>query len=448
MTRGIRHASSGDTGGGAARWLRGRLGVLVATVVVVTAASTSGALALWTSGVSATTSIAAGTLGVSQTGSNSLAVTYNYPTEAVTAPITVTNTGTVSSSPYSLTFAVSSATTPAGATALATTVSVSIWSVASTGACTSATTVGSGAVTGNWTNLTPLTGTLAPSAAAVYCVRSTITDTGVQNASTASVTISATATSALGTNWTTTSASTFTQTVADVAPTVPGTPTAYAWVSYAVGINWAPSVDVTTVKNYDVYYSTDNVNFTLQGTTPDAGTYYSAYGLSAATNYWFKVRARDTAGNLSAFSGTLLAPTIPAFGTANFRVTNSAGTSCFTAANGAVSGNGVTFATCVTPATPPANQKWVFTQNNTFFYQVNTAQSSLVWSSIGTTSGSPLQVNTNTGATAQIWVIIPQGSGLYQIKNNSSGNCLSVSGTNTIQESSCAIAPSFKLVTP
>jgi mannan endo-1,4-beta-mannosidase len=229
---------------------------------------------------------------------------------------------------------------------------------------------------------------------------------------------------------------------------VPGTPTAFVWIYYAVGISWAGSFDVTNVKNYDIYYSTDNVNFTLQSTTPDNQTSYSVYGLNPATDYWFKVRARDTAGNLSAFSGTLLAPTTPAFGP-NFRVTNSAGTSCFTAVNGTASGSGVNFSACVTPAAPPASQKWTFTQNNTFFAVVNTSQTNtLVWTSTGNTVGSPILVNTNTGAATQIWQVLPQGSGLYKIKNSNSGNCLNVSGTNTIQEALCSGASTFKIVNP
>jgi hypothetical protein len=109
----------------------------------------------------------------------------------------------------------------------------------------------------------------------------------------------------------------------------------------------------------------------------------------------------------------------------------------------------VNFSACVTPASPPASQKWTFTQNNTFFAVVNTSQTNtLVWTSTGNTAGSPILVNTNTGAATQIWQVLPQGSGLYKIKNSNSGNCLNVSGTNTIQEALCSGASTFKIVNP
>jgi hypothetical protein len=58
--------------------------------------------------------------------------------------------------------------------------------------------------------------------------------------------------------------------------------------------------DVALAANYEIHRSTDNVNYTLQGTT--AGLTFAQGGLTASTTYFYKVRAIKADLTTSAFS--------------------------------------------------------------------------------------------------------------------------------------------------
>jgi endonuclease I/chitodextrinase len=102
------------------------------------------------------------------------------------------------------------------------------------------------------------------------------------NSSVASTTVNATTTSASDT----------------VAPTAPASLIASGTTSTATNLSWTAATDNTAVTGYDVY----------QGATFKAtvtGTTYSVTGLTASTAYSFSVKAKDTAGNVSASSNVV-----------------------------------------------------------------------------------------------------------------------------------------------
>ncbi|UII25515.1 fibronectin type III domain-containing protein [Fulvivirga maritima] len=71
----------------------------------------------------------------------------------------------------------------------------------------------------------------------------------------------------------------------------------------SIGLSWTPSTDNSEVTQYEIYR-----NGSLVGTT--SNTSYMNSGLQTSTNYTFKVRAKDFAGNISPFSNQVQAATI------------------------------------------------------------------------------------------------------------------------------------------
>jgi hypothetical protein len=88
------------------------------------------------------------------------------------------------------------------------------------------------------------------------------------------------------------------------APTAPTGLTASAVSGTQINLSWAPSVDNLAVTGYDVYrYGTKIASTTT--------TSYSNMNLTASTAYSYAVKAKDGAGNVSAFSKTIGATTTP-----------------------------------------------------------------------------------------------------------------------------------------
>jgi chitodextrinase len=77
-------------------------------------------------------------------------------------------------------------------------------------------------------------------------------------------------------------------------PSVPSNVTVGGATSSSLTVSWSPSTDNVGVAGYDVLRAGN--------TTTVTGTSYTATGLSANTAYSFQVRARDAAGNTSAYS--------------------------------------------------------------------------------------------------------------------------------------------------
>jgi chitodextrinase len=86
------------------------------------------------------------------------------------------------------------------------------------------------------------------------------------------------------------------------APTTPGTPNTSGVTSSAVTLSWSASSDNTGVTGYDIFRATGASGGTFAQVGTATGTTFTNSGLSANTTYRYQVRARDAAGNTSAFS--------------------------------------------------------------------------------------------------------------------------------------------------
>ncbi len=147
----------------------GRLIALAVALFLVLSGS-GVAAALWTTWATATGSVSAGG-GMTQSGFAALGTVYRSGALSVTAPITVTNNGTASAT-YTLTLGRQAANT------VTTGVRVVSWTVGSWGGgCTASTSPPSGASYTSWNDIPAYTGSLAPAASAVVCVRTSITST-------------------------------------------------------------------------------------------------------------------------------------------------------------------------------------------------------------------------------------------------------------------------------
>ncbi|MEU8005543.1 GDSL-type esterase/lipase family protein [Catellatospora sp. NPDC049111] len=93
------------------------------------------------------------------------------------------------------------------------------------------------------------------------------------------------------------------------SPTTPGTPTTSATTATTATLTWPASTDNVGVTGYDVYRAPGaGGSFASVGTSTTTG--FTDTGLTAATTYRYQVRARDAAGNTSAFSAAATVRTV------------------------------------------------------------------------------------------------------------------------------------------
>jgi chitodextrinase len=90
-------------------------------------------------------------------------------------------------------------------------------------------------------------------------------------------------------------------------PTTPGTPSASGTTRSSTTLAWAASSDNVRVTGYDIYRATAGGPFAQVGTA--ATNAFTDTGLAARTTYRYEVRARDAAGNVSAFSAAVAVTT-------------------------------------------------------------------------------------------------------------------------------------------
>jgi hypothetical protein len=145
--------------------LRLLLGIVLVAVFV--GAGSSAAWALWTASGTTSASITVGRVAATLSGADAMTTSFSSTVTSATKPLTFTNTGTVTATTST---AVAVASGSSGA--LAQTVDVRAWPVASTGACTTSTAVGTGAVSGTWASLPSMSSQLKAGGSAVWCVRS------------------------------------------------------------------------------------------------------------------------------------------------------------------------------------------------------------------------------------------------------------------------------------
>jgi hypothetical protein len=98
-------------------------------------------------------------------------------------------------------------------------------------------------------------------------------------------------------------------------PTAPGALLGTAVSSSQVNLSWTASTDNVAVTGYHVYRGGSLV-------TTVTGTSHNDVGLSAATSYSYKIRARDAANNLSPDSNTVTVTTLSASTGAPIEVTS------------------------------------------------------------------------------------------------------------------------------
>jgi len=99
---------------------------------------------------------------------------------------------------------------------------------------------------------------------------------------------------------------TTTTTPADTqAPTVPGTPIAVQNTGTQITLSWTASTDNVGVTGYDIFRAIGASGGSFASVGTSTTTTFTDTGLTPGQTYRYQVRARDAAGNLSAFSNTL-----------------------------------------------------------------------------------------------------------------------------------------------
>jgi len=92
--------------------------------------------------------------------------------------------------------------------------------------------------------------------------------------------------------------------------------------STQINLNWTAATDETTIQSAIVYEVCQSLaagicnTFTVSYTTPAGAVVFAATGLTASTTYFYRIRAKDAAGNASAAS-TEVSATTGAPGTVN-----------------------------------------------------------------------------------------------------------------------------------
>jgi hypothetical protein len=275
-----------------ARAIRGIAVAMVATLLVSGGALT--AQAYWRSTASLSTTVASGAVGIALGAPTGLSGAYATGTLTRVAPLTVTNTGSVP-----MTYAITVAGTGSGA--LATSVQVTRWSVASTSACTA--TPGPGALAGTWAAPPVISGTLAVGAVNIWCVRTSLTAAQLPGLSGSSIQMTFTATGTTGL-WGTSASQTVTQNVA--AATMSCTPSGSPWgvtVSWSPPAGWPYHYEELWVDG--VFFSAQNSNYTSRyldwsllaaanGTTPGNPQTFTlqARAQNPSTGQWLVVAER------------------------------------------------------------------------------------------------------------------------------------------------------------
>jgi hypothetical protein len=145
-----------------------RILLAVALVAVLVGGGSSVAWALWTTTGTAASSVTNGKLAAAISGTTAITTTFTVGAPSITRPVTLTNAGNI---PGTTT---TSAVVADGSTALAQAVDVVAWPVPTTDDCTDGAGADGGAVRGTWASLPSLTSSLAPRAAVVWCIRSTL----------------------------------------------------------------------------------------------------------------------------------------------------------------------------------------------------------------------------------------------------------------------------------
>lgn len=211
------------------RWSALHHGVTAGIVIFLLLVGSGVSYAAWTTGVIATNTAGAATLGISTTGFASNVFTFQNHSLSTTGSVTLTNTTVTQSTTvgsYSMTLGYT------GDATLAARLAVTIWPTTTPSGCAAVTTIPGGATVGFWdtvaTTASPLTGALAKNATASYCIRVSGAERGDLASSTGTLSIqpSVSASLRVGT-WLQSASATTTQNTAWIFP--PFSPTPNTW---------------------------------------------------------------------------------------------------------------------------------------------------------------------------------------------------------------------------
>ncbi|RYZ29677.1 MAG: fibronectin type III domain-containing protein, partial [Sphingobacteriales bacterium] len=170
------------------------------------------------------------------------------------------------------------------------------------------------------------------------------------------------------------------------APTAPTALTASGTTATGTNLSWTAATDNVAVTGYDVYQGATVIGSTTTATT------YTVTGLTASTTYSFTVKAKDGSGNISAASNAVSVTTLAAtaaycasqgnntadekigkvvFGSINNTSTGTAGYEDFTSLSTSVS-KGTAYTVTITPqwtssAYPEAYSVWIDYNNDKDF---------------------------------------------------------------------------------
>jgi fibronectin type 3 domain-containing protein len=126
---------------------------------------------------------------------------------------------------------------------------------------------------------------------------------------------------------------------ATAPPAVPSNLAASAFSGSVIGLTWTDNdTPPNAAAGYNIFQSTDGINFTQVGTASARATSFAVGGLQVSTNYYFKINAFNTQG-ISAFSNAANAATTSQTGVLDFS-SGFAGSSGVLAYNGSATING------------------------------------------------------------------------------------------------------------
>jgi hypothetical protein len=408
--------------------VRNRVIVAFGVVLFLVLAGTGTASALWSSQAQVGGTVSAATMGITQTGFESIAVDYNSTTTQKVAPVTVTNTGTVALRYSALLRGPSN-------NAIATSASVQTKTVTSTAACTASTNV----TTYKWTTLPALTGTLNPGASVIYCVQSSMTTAQISAnvGKSMDATLAVTATSSVG-NWTASDEGTAVQSTRDtVAPSTP-TITVSGTSATATTLTWPSSTDNVGVVAYDLYRNGVMVASGMGNTWTDTS-------LMRNTSYVYKLDARDAAGNVGSASVTVKTPNINSASWYTIRPSQNAGL-CIDASGGGT-GNGTSLV--LWSCNGGDNEAWQFGAVANGTYRIAAKHVPTSGISIPMWGGGAAQLWAYNNDAASQWKAVSVGTTgtLFQFVNVSTGRCLDLGSTPAANNTSLVQATCNTLTT-
>jgi hypothetical protein len=413
--------------------MRNRAIIAFGIVLFLVLAGTGTASALWSSlsGVGGT--VSAASMGITQSGFESLAGEYNATSTQKVAAVTVTNTGTVASNSTLVMRGPSTATNSIANAAI-----VQVRIVDSATQCTPIAVSG----TVKWPAIPTYTAALEPGASVIYCVQSTLSVNKATVGATMEATLALTAKTAVG-NWTASTNGAATLTSRDTAP--PSTPDLKASGTTATSttLTWADSIDNVEVTGYDLYRNDVIV-------ASGFGNTWTDNNLVRNTPYTYKLTVRDAAGNSS--SGSVTVKTLWTFdANVYYTVRASQATNQCVDASGESTRDNTSLV--LWPCSGGDNQAWRFEKVGSDTYKISAKHATGSGWAV-TRSGwygynDAVTLWTYKNASESLWRIEPVGTSGTMVRfiNVATSECLQPSGGSTanntiLQQSSCVTSTS------